>query len=262
MSSITLIAKAGLFSAVLTSFIIQVYQGLQGNNAATSAKILRRISMQIEGSSDTVDALPPAQPDISVTIIAVNILWFSGLSLSLFAALFGILVKQWLHVYSQWSECAQPKNTLILRNICQEGFLRWKVPHIIGALPVLLKAALLLFVAGLVVYHWSLNYAVVGVLSALVTTLVVFTIATIVLPAFFNDFPYKSPMALLITVLRGHPSHMNLSRWQDGDLREASMFLPGDDEAPLERELAESCSVLDIHPQNELEQVLHKSTIP
>lgn len=246
---------------MLTSFIIEVYQGLKDDNAATSAMILRRISMQLEGPSASLVALPPAQAQVSATIIVVNILWFSSLILSLFAALFGILVKQWLHVYSQWSERAQPKNTLILRDFYQEGFLRWKVPQIIGALPVLLQAALLLFVVGLIAYLWTVNYAVAGVLSALVSGLVALAIITITLPAFFNDCPYKSPLGLLITVLRGHPSHRNLSRWQDGDLREASLLLPNNDKMPLDRVFAESCMVLDIHPRAELEEALRKDTL-
>jgi hypothetical protein len=43
--------QAGLFSAILTAFIVEVYKGLQEDPVETSARLLLRITMQLENSN-------------------------------------------------------------------------------------------------------------------------------------------------------------------------------------------------------------------
>lgn len=91
----TLLVFAGLFSAVLTAFIIDVYKRLEEDPADASAAILRRISIQLAGAADEqLDPLPSSSFHPSRLVIAVNVLWFASLLFSLFAALVGILAKQ------------------------------------------------------------------------------------------------------------------------------------------------------------------------
>jgi hypothetical protein len=135
-SSLTSTLQAGLFSAILTAFIVEVYKGLQEDPAETSAQILRRITMQLENNTQTLPSIPSKTHSTSNTIVAINALWLSSLIFSLFAALLAILVKQWLHVYSKWPDREPPKDTIILRRMYREGFFQWHVPEIIGLLPV------------------------------------------------------------------------------------------------------------------------------
>jgi hypothetical protein len=237
--------KAGLFSAIITAFIIEVYKGLQQDNSAMTIHLLRRISMQLDDTKDQQVALSNTFTP-SATIVAVNVLWFCGLILSLFAALFGILAKQWLHAYSKWSERALPKDTLLLRDFYQEGFILWRVPEIIGILPALLQVALLLFVVGLIVYLWTLNVAVATVLSALVAGMISLAGLTVILPVIYEDCPYKSPLGLLFAALR--PGR-RFSSWQ---ARDASR--PERCPDPL----AMLSSILDIHPRSLLLEELQK----
>jgi WD40 repeat protein len=193
--------KAGIFSAILTAFIIELQKDLKKDYTEISSVLIRRISMQLEGSR--VDPLaPPNDPFTpSWTIVAVNILWFSSLLLSLFAALLGILAKQWFHVYDRWSEGTPYENMLFLRHFYRMCFEEWHVADIVGTLPVLLQLALLLFVVGVVAYLWALNYVIAGIISSLAFVMAIVVAIVIILPAFRIDCPFKSPPGLFIAAL-------------------------------------------------------------
>jgi hypothetical protein len=248
-----------LFSAILTAFIVEVYKGLQEDPAESSAQLLRHISIQLANPTADTTSPPDTTPNPPATIVAVNMLWFSSLILGLFAALIGILVKQWLHVYSKWPEREQPKDTVILRYVYQEGFFRWHVPEIIGMLPVLLQIALLLFVVGLVAYMWTLNRAIAGVLTVLVTTMILVIVMTIVLPLFSEGCPYKSPVGLVLAVLKARYLDKSfvsdLSSWQRRDLSQAKPRLEVIDANDV---VAQSGLILDLAPRVDLEMALDK----
>ncbi|PSR70660.1 hypothetical protein PHLCEN_2v13465 [Hermanssonia centrifuga] len=103
------IITAGLFSAVLSAFVIESYQNLSEDNSATTVQLLRQISRQTNSYTSLAGALnptvsPPASNEFqaftpSTSAICVNLLWFASLILSLMTASFGILVKQWLREY-------------------------------------------------------------------------------------------------------------------------------------------------------------------
>jgi hypothetical protein len=209
-----------LFSAVLTAFIIEAYQRLEEDPAETSAILLRRISMQLEGSPvEPIAAL--TQQKTSAAILTINVFWSLSLLLSLFAALFGILAKQWIHVYNKWSEDSPVANTLLLRRFCRMGFDDWYAPEIVAALPVLLQFALFSFLIGLSVYLWSLNTVIAAILSILSALTVFFAVVTIILPAFYDSCPYRTPLgraAVYLRLNRGRSSpKANISSWKSWD---------------------------------------------
>ncbi|KZV98662.1 hypothetical protein EXIGLDRAFT_806960, partial [Exidia glandulosa HHB12029] len=93
-----LLIFAGLFSAVVTSFLIASYPLLtpeDDNEAVVNA--IHALAMAINSSI----TLPTAKPPDPVTAAAiwVNGLWFTSLFIALAVAFFGILAKQWLVEY-------------------------------------------------------------------------------------------------------------------------------------------------------------------
>ncbi|EIN08435.1 hypothetical protein PUNSTDRAFT_24199, partial [Punctularia strigosozonata HHB-11173 SS5] len=99
----SLLIFAGLFSAVLTAFLVEAYTQLQPDNTQISVQLLADISIQLRQISTSQTA--PASADSNSTripfhaephVVAVNILWFLSLNLSLASALLGIFIKQWL----------------------------------------------------------------------------------------------------------------------------------------------------------------------
>ncbi|KIP04103.1 hypothetical protein PHLGIDRAFT_57632, partial [Phlebiopsis gigantea 11061_1 CR5-6] len=102
-----LLVFAGLFSAVLTAFVIESYQSLQPGSASTTDQLLYQISVHLSSFTITpgfVNATSPMPPTSSIspnfeldpTDVKINLLWFLSLTLSLVAAFFTIAAQQWL----------------------------------------------------------------------------------------------------------------------------------------------------------------------
>ncbi|KAF9533302.1 hypothetical protein CPB83DRAFT_758299, partial [Crepidotus variabilis] len=91
---------AGLFSAVVTAFILESYQSLQDN---PSEILLSRIAGSLEYVANTTAGIPamlPATAHITSSPSSANklvtALWFMSLILSLASALIGLVALQWL----------------------------------------------------------------------------------------------------------------------------------------------------------------------
>ncbi|PSS00870.1 hypothetical protein PHLCEN_2v4097 [Hermanssonia centrifuga] len=201
----TLLVFAGLFSAVLTAFVVPAYGMLQPDN---SMLLLSGMSSQLSSltkavslfvSSEVPPDLPPsAAPSLAFSVSSfarwINVLWFLSLIFSLASALFGILSKQWIREYLQWNQTtAAPRENILVRQLRIEAWEKWKVPAGIAAIPALLELAVVLFIVGLVILLWTLDTIVAIVISVAAGILLSISSTVTVLPAFFQGCPYKSP---------------------------------------------------------------------
>ncbi|KAG8736994.1 hypothetical protein FRC12_017334, partial [Ceratobasidium sp. 428] len=94
------IVFAALFSAVVTGFLIDSYKGLQQDSAevttmeiAQIANLLQAIALGEAPSLRNSTNTSAFQP--TTTAVAINLVWFLSLSLSILVALVAMLVKQW-----------------------------------------------------------------------------------------------------------------------------------------------------------------------
>jgi hypothetical protein len=123
------------------------------------------------------------------------VLWFSSLVAALTSAFIGILSKQWLREYIRPASIS-PRESVTLRQFRYQGLKSWGVIEIISFLPLMLEFALVLFFAGLLELLWTVNSIVAAILSALIAIVIVFYIATTILPALpGTNCPYKSPQS-------------------------------------------------------------------
>ncbi|KAL1707490.1 hypothetical protein EV121DRAFT_173635, partial [Schizophyllum commune] len=190
-----LLVFAGLFSAVVTTFVAQNSQKLGPDYAQMTASFmyeLTRVQRAIAAGT-SVDEIPATQPSFASEArtagdVWVNGLWLSSLTLSLLTSLVSVLAKQWIQ--------------------------RWKVPFIIGFLPVLLNTALLLFLAGLAVYIAPLNSKISSVVVGISAATAVIYAATVVLPILIPSCAYKTPMSDYVLIL------VQLVRWPYKMLRD------------------------------------------
>ncbi|KAF9025242.1 hypothetical protein BDZ89DRAFT_1135549 [Hymenopellis radicata] len=100
--------QAGLFSAVVTSFLVQISQKLEADFSEMSAilmhdLVLVQLSM-VAGSSGSNLTAPSVDPTMAFSpdtiTVWINGLWAVSLAASLVVALAAVLVKQWLHHYT------------------------------------------------------------------------------------------------------------------------------------------------------------------
>ncbi|KAI0264791.1 hypothetical protein BGY98DRAFT_927779, partial [Russula aff. rugulosa BPL654] len=154
---------AGLFSAVLTAFVVDSKQSLKPSPADETvyylrqhSTILSQISVQLSSIAPQVvipSTPPPPFPSFSplTSDIRVNVFWFMALAFSLLAALLAILIQQWvrnyMHVFQRYTD---PLKSSRLRQYLYEGCKRWYMPRVAVAVSGFLHLSLFLFFAGLI----------------------------------------------------------------------------------------------------------------
>ncbi|TFK87484.1 hypothetical protein K466DRAFT_599438 [Polyporus arcularius HHB13444] len=199
---------AGLFSAVLTAFNVQSYALLQQDNSDIIANALIHLSAQLgssstNGTSLTTTGLIYAPPPFRTPRYAVwvNALWFSSLICTLSAASVALMVKQWLQQYSLGLS-GNSHDIARLRQYRYQSLAKWHADSIIAMLPILLMVSVIMFLAGLIILLWNLDFVVATIATALVSILLLFLSATTLLPAFYPDCFYQSPQALGVFLIK------------------------------------------------------------
>ncbi len=216
--------KAGLFSAVVTTFVAQTSQSLQVDYGEVTASLLiELINVQRSVSNGSlVNDVPRSDLTFrpSTSDSWVNGLWFTSLSLSLTAALFAVLTKQWIHQYLS-APSGTPRDRCHVRQFRYMGLEKWRVGFIIGLLPVLMSASLAVFLVGLVLFIVPLRVTIASVVGAI--TFISFSayIVTNFLPIVFPSCPYKTPLSQYMFPLYAYIRRLILGSPTAHTLREA-----------------------------------------
>jgi hypothetical protein len=199
--------QAGLFSAVLTAFLVQVYAELQPDNSQLSVPILLDISNQLRSISlsqfapaSNISNIPTEEP--SNSLVATTSLWFVSLVLSLGAAFYGILVKQWVREYMNWTTVFPAQRAIQVRRYRADDLKKWRVNGIVMFISECLEIGLIFFFLGLGTLLWRVNKTVAMVATISVCLVLLSAIAATVLSAFLLDCPYRDRISFVLTWLR------------------------------------------------------------
>ncbi|KAJ3542077.1 hypothetical protein NM688_g6009 [Phlebia brevispora] len=199
----TLLVFAGLYSGILTAFLIESYKALQEDPQDVMVQLLRQSATQsyvFNGRflNSTSPILPSEPYQAPTWAIRVNVCWFFSLVLSLSTASYGILVKQWLREYLAIDRISHQERIRI-RHFRHQGIKDWRLYDIAAVLPVILQISLALFFLGLCFFTAAVHSSI-GITSAvLVSAWAAFIVFAILAPLFSSRCPFKTP--LLQTVL-------------------------------------------------------------
>ncbi|KAF8957091.1 hypothetical protein BDZ97DRAFT_120112 [Flammula alnicola] len=217
-----LLIFAGLFSAIVTAFIIESYKGLKQDPNDAMIFLLSHIAARLDspginnsstGTTSTNNPLQIPVSPIPVSTSRVNVLWFISLVLSLTTVLVGTVGLQWLREHLRYPVTMVPRDKFAMFHMRTEGLERWHVPGIFSALPILLQVALALFLMGLV--DFLLSVAPLGVAAPVIAVIglpLIFSVATTTLPTIQlfaskvlplrervpSQCPYRSPQSLVV----------------------------------------------------------------
>ena len=97
------VLQSGLFSAVVSAFLIDGYHNLSQDSGDATVALLAHISLQLASTNNSQvgPMSPPNDFRPTNSAISVNILWFISLVLALGCALAATLVQQWARDYQQ-----------------------------------------------------------------------------------------------------------------------------------------------------------------
>ncbi|KAJ3554740.1 hypothetical protein NM688_g2951 [Phlebia brevispora] len=240
----TLLVFAGLFSAIVTAFVVQSYQLLQPNNPQVTVQLLSLIAIRLGGPPNstfepflnaTAHTLPTStsfQPSASTVVI--NTLWFISLVLSLTSALLGMLVKQWCREYLKWNAVLAPaRENVAVRQVRFEAWKRWKVPTLAAFVPALLEIALILFLSGVIFFLWTLQHIVAIILTIIIGISLGVALVVTILPIQDRYCPYRSltgwALFRVLQLVRGLHGHED---WRQREMRPNPAVLYASSEIP------------------------------
>ena len=194
--------KAGLFSAVCSTFVIEVQGNLQPDPAVISTAYLEAIlkTLQNPGSTGSSPVLP-AWTGPPSTDVTVSLLLYASLFTSLFAAFLAMLGKQWLNRYaghrggSVAERCRDRQRKL-------NGLQRWPFRIVIESLPVFLQFSLFLLGAALSRFLWDITRTIASVAIGFTACGVSFYVCIVVAGTLSYECPFQTPLSLILRSLR------------------------------------------------------------
>ncbi|KAH9985125.1 hypothetical protein BJV77DRAFT_952059 [Russula vinacea] len=189
---------SGLFSAVVTAFLIISYPGLQPDVPTINAQLTARVATILANPtnqsnlSDIVTSQLVAQlpaPNSPTAYFIINALWFLSLAFSLSCALAATLVQQWSRTYLQGTEEPfKPRQRVRMRTFLQGGVQKFHFSELVDAIPMLLHIALFLFLSGLIVFLYNIK-------TALAHIMLVFSILALFIYVLLTSLPVSSMTA-------------------------------------------------------------------
>ncbi|KAJ3555805.1 hypothetical protein NM688_g2370 [Phlebia brevispora] len=256
-----LLVFAGLYSAILTAFLIESYKALQEDPQHTMVQLLQQMTTQsYEFNGRFLNSTSPASSSdpfqAPTWAIRVNVCWFSSLFLSLSTASYGILVKQWLREYLSTDRTSHQERIRI-RHFRHQGVEEWRLYDIAAVLPLILQISLALFFVGLCFFTAAVHPSIRTTSVVLVSAWAAFIVFAILAPLLSARCPFKTP--LLKTVFsRLRPRLLGImpflmrymaSLWSDsneGSTESASIPLQVPLKSPYSRDSADIAFLQDL----------------
>ncbi|KAH8800526.1 hypothetical protein DL96DRAFT_1824072 [Flagelloscypha sp. PMI_526] len=196
----SLLVLAGLFSAIVAAFVVQTSQALKPNFAqlALSVQLEHVALLRAGGNMSAMASIPSSSTTIETSSYTcadlwVNGLFFTSLSLSMATALLAVLVKQWCQAYTTVTS-GSARDKALIRQFRFDGVQKWKLPEIVGSLPLLLHVSFVVFFAGLSFFVYDIHPS----LSSTVIIVMILSLSgyliTLILPALWLECPYRIPL--------------------------------------------------------------------
>ena len=203
--------QSGLFSAVVTAFLVDAYKGLQNRPEEKGLEILMRISQQLGSIAIMGGSLNSTAPPFSAfdpfessrSTLCLTSLWTLCLISSLAAASLSLFIKQWLDEFMTYTNWA-PREQIVLRIYREAGMVRWYVFRYPAIIRLLLQVALVLFLVGLWISVLALNPIVGWITSGCLIGWLACLFVMLFAPIFSPQCPYKTPILNdLLASMRG-----------------------------------------------------------
>ncbi|KAF7361260.1 hypothetical protein MSAN_01158300 [Mycena sanguinolenta] len=233
---------AGLFSAILTAFIIENLQPeMDSLSLACIAQSAANATNSIPASVHP-NVLPCAKfgkalagSPTSGSSLACNILWFFSLGFSLTSALAATLVEQWARDFiSRTERLSNPVKRARIFAYLYYGLRRFNMHRLVAAIPLLLHLSLLFFFAGLIVFLAPVNTTVAGVAAVPIAIILLLYGYMTVLPLLVLDCPCLTPLSRILWDIRSYFLRQLISYRMRCETKADRLYLLSMDEAMIE----------------------------
>ena len=129
-------------------------------------------------------------------IVVVNALFYTSLSIMLLAAFIAMLIKSWIREFDRGLKAMSlPEQRAKSREFRYLGMQRWRLPGMVGVLPLLIQISLFLFTLGLAWFLFHVSKPSFGVTTAISGAGFLFYTMTTSISVFVTSSPFHSPLS-------------------------------------------------------------------
>ncbi|KAI0290608.1 hypothetical protein BC826DRAFT_912971, partial [Russula brevipes] len=191
----SMVFLSGLFSAIVGSFIIEIYKTLLPDNGQRTVDLLSLLVPQ----TSTVQAPSTSIPDIqsftpSSVTIRINIVLFLSFFLSVMSAVACALIQQWYQEYMKFAyPRAAPHERGRVRTYLFHGLDRFHMRRFIYGTHVLLHISVFLFFWAISDFFYTIHPLVGAVTRYSLAVSAVVYMALSISPLISGDSPYNTP---------------------------------------------------------------------
>jgi len=189
--------QAALFAGFISAFLIELLGRLEQNPIDIIQDVLIHQTQMMRNSS----LGPYVPPDFSPPehIVIVNALFYASLGVMLLAAFIAMLIKSWIREFDRGlGAMSLPEQRAKTREFRYLGMKRWKLPEIVGILPLLIQISLLLFSIGLLFFLFHISTPSFHVTTAIFGIGVLYYAVTTSISVFATSSPFHSPLSRTI----------------------------------------------------------------
>jgi len=184
--------QSALFSSVLSTSLVDSLSSLREDPLDAIQNVLLYQTLVMQNRTVEPYIAPAFSPPPYA--VAVNTLFFASLSVTLVTAFLCMLVKGWVRALDRklW-EIPDLQKRAVIKELREQGLLRWRLPELIAILPFLVHLSLLLFVIGLTVYLFYVH----KLPASLPISILGIGVLVYALLSFLSIFDDSSPYQLL-----------------------------------------------------------------
>jgi len=186
--------QAALFAGFISAFLIELLGRLEPDPMDIIQEVLIHQTQMMRNSSLGPYVPPVFSPPEHIVI--VNALFYASLGVMLLAAFIAMLIKGWVREFDRGlGAMSLPEQRAKTREFRYLGMKRWKLPEMVGILPLLIQISLFLFSIGLVLFLFHISTPSFGVTMAIFGIGVLYYIVTKSISVFVTSSPFRSPLS-------------------------------------------------------------------
>jgi hypothetical protein len=192
-----------LFAVFLSAFLIELLGRLEQDPMDVIQDVLIYQTQMMRNSSLGPYVPPNFSPPEHVVL--VNALFYASLSVMILAAFTAMLIKSWVREFDRGLRAMTlPEQRAKTREFRYLGMERWRLPEMVGILPLLIQISLFLFSIGLVLFLFHVSKPSFGVTTAIFGAGVLYYTSTTSISVFVTSSPFHSPLSRTLGMIYWH----------------------------------------------------------
>ena len=178
----------------MSAFLIELLRRLEQDPMDIIQDVMIYQTQMMRNSS--LGPYVPAMFSPPEYIVIVNALFYASLALMILAAFIAMLVKSWIREFDRGLRAMSlPEQRAKTREFRYLGMKRWRLPEMVGILPMLIQISLLLFSIGLELFLFHISTPSFGVTTAIFGVGVFYYMMTTSISVVVTASPFHSPVS-------------------------------------------------------------------